>query len=128
MMDDPTVFSSNLDSGEQRRLSNIRSTSQALGETPEKSSRSTPVTSVRDTPQAEKQSVKDESPVPSRSLRRRKSAVSNGVVSDPVGEAIKPLTEEERQNWKGWVELESDPVSILPSINEFFCTTVAFQD
>jgi ubiquitin carboxyl-terminal hydrolase L5 len=56
------------------------------------------------------QSPKEESPLPSRSLRRRKSAISNGIVSDPVEEAMKPLTEEERLSWKGWVELESDPV------------------
>jgi hypothetical protein len=25
--------------------------------------------------------------------------------------AMKPLTDEERRSWAGWVELESDPVS-----------------
>ena len=114
-MDDPILLPSDLNSGERRRSSRVRSTSLRLSETPERSTRSTPVPSVKDTPQAETQSPKEESPVPSRSLRRRKSAVSNGIISDPVEEAMKALTEEERQNWKGWVELESDPVSICDS-------------
>lgn len=44
-----------------------------------------------------------------RNLRKRKSPPV--ISDDPVAEAMKPLTDEERQNWKGWVELESDPVS-----------------
>lgn len=111
MMDDPVVHPSNTSSGERRRSSRFRSTSQALSETPERSTRSTPITSVQDTPQDDKQSVEDESPVPQRSLRQRRSAVPNGPVLDPVEEGMKPLTDEERQNWAGWVELESDPVS-----------------
>lgn len=41
-------------------------------------------------------------------LRKRKSSV---LLSNPLDEAMKPLTEEEKRNWKGWVELESEPVS-----------------
>jgi len=114
-MDDPIILPSDLNSGERQRSSRVRSTSLRVSETPERSTRSTPVASVKDTPQAETQSPKEESPVPSRSLRRRKSAFSNGIISDPIDEAMKALTEEERQNWKGWVELESDPVSICDS-------------
>jgi ubiquitin carboxyl-terminal hydrolase L5 len=119
MMDDPALLPSDMNSTEQRRSSRIISTSLAINETPEKSKSSSPY--VQGTPQAEKSSAKAESPVPPRKFRRRKSAVSNGNFSDPVEEAIRPLTEGERQNWKGWVELESDPVStlsLLPFITE----------
>jgi ubiquitin carboxyl-terminal hydrolase L5 len=111
MMDDLVIHPSNTSSGERRRSSRFRSTSQALSETPERSTRSTPITPGQDTPQDDKQSVEDDSPVPQRSLRQRRSAVPNGPILDPVEEGMKPLTDEERQNWAGWVELESDPVS-----------------
>ncbi|KAH7369914.1 hypothetical protein BKA65DRAFT_487322 [Rhexocercosporidium sp. MPI-PUGE-AT-0058] len=42
-----------------------------------------------------------------RNLRKRKEPPT--LMFDPVTEAMRPLTDEERQNWKGWVELESDP-------------------
>lgn len=115
-MDDPSPPPPDLRSGDH--LQSSRETSRALSETSKRSTRSTPIT----TPQAEKLSIKDESPVPQRSLRQRKSAASNGVISDPVEEAMKPLTDEERRNWKGWVELESDPVSIFEFFLSFLCT------
>ena len=127
MMDDPAPLPSDMNSAEQRRLSRIISPSQALNETPEKSKSSSPY--VQGTPHAEKSSAKAESPVPPRKYRRRKSAVSNGNFSDPVEEAIRPLTEGERQSWKGWVELESDPVStlsLLPLTSENLPVVVAF--
>lgn len=31
--------------------------------------------------------------------------------SEIIEEAMKPLTDDERKAWKGWCELESDPVS-----------------
>jgi ubiquitin carboxyl-terminal hydrolase L5 len=126
MMDDPTPLPSDMNSAEQRRSSRIISTSQALNETPEKSKSSSPY--VQGTPHAEKSSAKANSPVSPRKFRR-KSAVANGNFSDPVEEAIRPLTEGERQSWKGWIELESDPVStlsLLPLINENLRVFVAF--
>ena len=36
--------------------------------------------------------------------------------------AMKPLTDEERQNWKGWVELESNPVGIFCPKNIYIYT------
>jgi ubiquitin carboxyl-terminal hydrolase L5 len=115
MMDDLAVLPPLPSSQERRRSSRFRSTSRTFSETPERSTHSTPITSLQDTPQDEKLSVRDESPVPQRKLRQRKSLPSNGTAPDPVEEAMKPLTDEERQHWKGWVELESDPVSTLSS-------------
>jgi len=108
-MDDRTALPSEPTPGDRRQSSRARSTSQGLGETMDNSGRSTPIAA----PQAEDRSLEDESLAPSRSLRRRKSGVSNGTASDPVQEAMKPLTEAERKAWKGWVELESDPVGFL---------------
>jgi ubiquitin carboxyl-terminal hydrolase L5 len=45
-----------------------------------------------------------------RSGLRHRSEVTNLVTFDPIAEAMKPLTDDERRNWTGWVELESDPV------------------
>ena len=55
--------------------------------------------------------------------------MSNGTGSDPAKEAMKSLTEEELKSWKGWVELESDPVGtqgLLPLMKEAACTAIAF--
>ena len=60
-------------------------------------------------------SVNEEPPLPKRNLRKRRA--ESTVTLDPIEEAMKPLTDEERRNWKGWVELESDPVSL--SIRQF---------
>lgn len=46
-----------------------------------------------------------------RNLRKRKEAPVNYM--DPIAETMKPLTDDEREEWKGWIELESDPVCIL---------------
>ena len=54
----------------------------------------------------------DSTPSTRRRLRHR-SEVRNLVESDSVAAAMEPLTDEERQNWLGWVELESDPVSLV---------------
>ena len=63
-------------------------------------------------PQKRGTSVDVDSPQPmKRTLRQRNSDRQNGTGADPIEEAMKPLTDEERRNWKGWVELESDPVS-----------------
>lgn len=59
-----------------------------------------------------------------RRLRRRSEA-SSVFETDIVADAMEPLTDEERRNWSGWVELESDPVSpTLLSIafyNRYIC-------
>lgn len=55
----------------------------------------------------------DENSIPgTRHRLRRRSEVPSLVESDSVAAAMEPLTDEERQNWLGWVELESDPVSL----------------
>lgn len=49
-----------------------------------------------------------DTPIGQRTLRKRKEPVTT---TDSLEEALKPLTEEARRAWTGWVELESDPVS-----------------
>ncbi|KAE9369436.1 cysteine proteinase [Stipitochalara longipes BDJ] len=123
-MDDRTPLPSEPTPGDRRQSSRVRSTSQGLSETPERSARSTPIA----TSQAEKQSLDDETAAPSRSLRRRKSAASNGIASDPVNEALKPLTEEERKGWKGWVELESDPALFSYILRAYGVKNIKIQE
>jgi ubiquitin carboxyl-terminal hydrolase L5 len=91
---------------ERRRSSRIRVASSTPSETTEKN-----------IPQKRGNSVENstEPTSPQRTLRKRKSDVPNGAGSDPIEESMKPLQNEERQDWKGWVELESDPVCHLPS-------------
>ncbi|TVY36027.1 Ubiquitin carboxyl-terminal hydrolase isozyme L5 [Lachnellula subtilissima] len=48
-------------------------------------------------------------PQSTRTLRPHNSDRQDGSGPDAAAEAMKPLTDEERRNWKGWVELESDP-------------------
>ena len=48
---------------------------------------------------------------PIRSSAKRKPKTN--VPGAAMEEAMKPLTDEERQNWKGWIELESEPVGLL---------------
>lgn len=38
---------------------------------------------------------------------------------DILEQAMRPLTEEDRQSWPGWVELESDPVSFYLTLGRF---------
>lgn len=111
-----------LEPGEMRRSSRIQAASSSRGSSMNLSARSTPaITSSRSTP-AEKSSwstpqeiveERDACPDPTPSkrpgLRTRKPPAV--IEDDPLEEAMKPLTDEERRNWKGWVELESDPVS-----------------
>ncbi len=63
------------------------------------------------------ESLDDNPPTSQRKLRKRKEPV---VTTDPVEEAMKPLTDDERRNWKGWVELESDPVSRAVASRHYF--------
>jgi ubiquitin carboxyl-terminal hydrolase L5 len=86
---------------ERRRSSRIRAVSSTPSEAAD-----------QNIPQKRGTSVDVDSPQqPKRTLRRRNSDKQNGTGADPIDEAMKPLTDEERRNWKGWVELESDPVS-----------------
>lgn len=91
--------------GEDKSLKNSQdntASSKATTPTPE-------VNSLNLTTNRETDSMEIDPAMTSRSLRKRKDPPA--VSADPVAEAMKPLTDEERQNWKGWVELESDPVS-----------------
>ncbi len=98
--------------GARRSSSRLQSLSKTTYTTSDRSLSRTPqIPSAKTTPTPQApRSPKDDSPVPLRSLRKRKSSVNN-ISTDPIADALKPLTAEERFNWKGWVELESDPVS-----------------
>ncbi|GAO16571.1 hypothetical protein UVI_02019910 [Ustilaginoidea virens] len=55
---------------------------------------------------------------PRRNPKRKLSEtadVADGIPDDPLGEACRPLTPQEIEDWKGWVELESEPRALLPS-------------
>lgn len=101
----------------RRRSSRNRSVCRASDETLERSTGSAlSVQSSPTTPQGIKQldSEPDSEPGPSspkRNLRKRTIEGSKVPPHDLMCEAMKPLTDDERRAWKGWVELESDPVS-----------------
>lgn len=101
--------------GEERQQSTeIHLNSESPRTTPEKPVYDTPLVGsqiptlqTRTPPQDEAQVANGQ-----RCLRKRNGNVHHGNALDPVEEVMKPLTDEERRNWKGWVELESDPVCI----------------
>lgn len=55
----------------------------------------------------------NKSPTKTKGRLRRRSEIHSIVESDIVEKALEPLTDEERRNWPGWVELESDPVRLI---------------
>ncbi|RDL32468.1 uncharacterized protein BP5553_08924 [Venustampulla echinocandica] len=63
-----------------------------------------------------------------RTLRKRKDPVSTNDDSGAVMEAMKPLTDEERRSWKGWVELESDPALFNFILREYGVRDVKIQE
>ena len=75
------------------------------------SSKSTPGTS-RDTP-VEMKDNEEQEPTPSKRYLRRRREEPRETAPDPMEEAMKPLTDEERRSWPGWVELISDPVRYI---------------
>lgn len=123
---------STLSSGGRRRSSRPKATPAArrgslgtsIRSTPaDRSSRSTPaVHSSRSTPgerssrntPPEIRGHEEHDPTPTKraGLRPRDHA-SKVPHSDSMEAAMKPLTDEERRSWPGWVELESDPVSSM---------------
>ncbi|KAH8819597.1 hypothetical protein F5884DRAFT_761145 [Xylogone sp. PMI_703] len=64
------------------------------------------------------------------------SATSNGVglkdeeldYADLLEQAMRPLTDEERQNWQGWVELESDPALFNFILRQYGVKDVKVQE
>jgi len=114
-MEDPQLLSDiRMIGSEDRR----RSTRVKTPSTRSLSARSTPVVrSSHTTPQVTpEQDLQDEDATPSKraGLRKRNADTRARDEAAAVAEALKPLTNEERMKWKGWVELESDPVSLLP--------------
>jgi hypothetical protein len=110
---------------ERQRSTEIHLNSESPRTTPEKPVHDTPlVGSQIPTPQTQTP-PQDQVQVANgqRSLRKKKSNGHHGNALDPVEEVMKPLTDEERRNWKGWVELESDPVCIHKHISNLpFCS------
>jgi ubiquitin carboxyl-terminal hydrolase L5 len=106
-----------------------RSTRTKTPSTRSLSARSTPVVrSSQTTPQVTpEQDLEDEDATPSKrvGLRKRNADTRARDEAAAVAEAMKPLTNEERMNWKGWVELESDPVCKLPSHYKYETLTEA---
>lgn len=97
-----------------QRVSSTRSSSFGFsaGTTPTISpSRNTPADKA--IPSTTKEGMQDIGPDPTPSkrpgLRIRNTQGDDDI--NPLDEAMKPLTDDERRNWKGWVDLESDPVS-----------------
>lgn len=89
--------------GSQRKTrSQPPSVNKAATPTPE-------VDTPKTTTNGNSNSIEIDSVMSTRNLRKRKDPPTS--MFDPATEAMKPLTDEERHNWKGWVELESDPVS-----------------
>jgi hypothetical protein len=58
-------------------------------------------------------SPSDDEPPKKRPQRTRKPRATTTVEAElSAAEGLKPLTNEERMTWEGWVDLESDPVSL----------------
>lgn len=114
--------------GGQRRSTRLQAAPAARHDSLDASSRSTPadrssgstpaILSSRSTP-GPRQTTPHESAVheeenaspTKRTGPRRKREAPKEPNPDPMEAAMKPLTDEERRSWSGWVELESDPVS-----------------
>ena len=112
-MEGPLVDAGILSSERRRRSSRNRSVSRISDESLERSTRSAlPVQSSPTTPRDIKHLDPELSPsTAKRNLRKRTGEGSKVSPHDLMYGAMKPLTDKERRAWKGWVELESDPVS-----------------
>ncbi|PVH71847.1 cysteine proteinase [Cadophora sp. DSE1049] len=84
------------------------------------------VDSLKLTTNGDTDSVEVDHNMSTRNLRKRKEPPT--VSADPVAEAMKPLTDEERQNWKGWVELESDPALFNYIMRKYGVQDVKIQE
>ncbi|PBP16855.1 putative ubiquitin carboxyl-terminal hydrolase protein [Diplocarpon rosae] len=71
------------------------------------------------------ESIDSDSPVGARKLRKRKQSMAT---ADLAEEAIRPLTDEERRAWKGWVELESDPALFNYILRQYGAKNVKIQE
>jgi hypothetical protein len=93
--------------------------SSTNGTPPDRSGKSTPaLRSSRTTPNSSHTSPmeidegEDQSPTRRTGLRSKRKQPSKEPSPDPMEAAMTPLTDEERRGWPGWVELESEPVSL----------------
>ena len=88
------------------------------------SSESTPTQRcVRNTPQENTEKAVQDIAPSKRSGLRHKRGVPKDHAGDLVDAAMKPLTDEERRSWPGWVELVSEPVSntCAPFLDSLIC-------
>lgn len=99
--------------GERRRSSRVLLSQRSQSRTPEVQvpvkTTPTPAEAIETS-----RSPDDEALSTKRNLRKRKAAA---IIDDPIEEAMRPLTVEEREGWKGWIELESEPVSVTRQIS-----------
>jgi ubiquitin carboxyl-terminal hydrolase L5 len=121
-MDDGPLADVSACSGERRRSSRIQASSSIGSNGPEPSIQTTPPTessetapvtkSARSSPRAGSHAMDHGPTTAQRTGLRRRNEASDFIAPDPISEAMRPLTDEERRNWAGWVELESDPVGL----------------
>jgi ubiquitin carboxyl-terminal hydrolase L5 len=123
MIDPPTPIQAV--AGQRRRSSVIQFDPSTRSNSLEGASRSSPETNSSSYTPADKsarckrnQDVYDrqsgggpEELTPTKRPGLRIKQTPSKSTTQPMEEAMKPLTDDERRNWKGWVELESDPVS-----------------
>jgi len=93
-----------------RRSARIRNTPSTRSNSLDHSRTDTPALKSTSPKPSNPDPVLDSTPSKRDGLRRTKELST--AWSDPMIAAMKPLTDEERQIWKGWVELESNPVSV----------------
>ncbi|KAG0647183.1 Ubiquitin carboxyl-terminal hydrolase isozyme L5 [Hyphodiscus hymeniophilus] len=146
-MDDSSSEPPSLGLGGQRRSSRLQtistlrrhSTDTSTVSTPTaRSSRNTPAIhssrstpgehSPRNTPQ-NGTSKDHENPTPSkRTNLRRKHDEPKWPETNIMEDAMKPVTDEERRTWPGWVELESEPTLFNHILREYGVKDVKVQE
>jgi len=104
----------------RRRSTRIRNTPSTRSNSFDFSRRNTPTLTSSPTQDTKPDPTLDFTTSKRGGLRRKKQPSPAG--DDPMIAAMKPLTDEERQNWKGWVELESNPVGIFCPKNIYIYT------
>jgi len=118
----PSAKATNPGVGEDNSLKDSQdhtASSKAMTPTPE-------VDSLNLLTNRETDSMEIDPTMTTRSLRKRKDLPA--ISADPIAEAMKPLTDEERQNWKGWVELESDPALFNYIMRKYGVQDVKIQE
>ncbi|TGO51329.1 hypothetical protein BCON_0163g00100 [Botryotinia convoluta] len=74
------------------------------------------------------QKIQSESMGLATSRLRRSGQNIRRSESEILGDALKPLTDDERKSWKGWCELESDPALFNYILREYGVKDVKIQE